>query len=814
MLAAALVALFFQACGGLEPEAGVSLELAESRAAAVSDVEYDLHFEVPSSVDDPVTGTALISFALDRKQPLQLDFTGAAYEGSCEVNGVETEAAWVNEHILIPATALKKGRNNVRIDFTSSDSPLNRNEEYLYTLFVPAHAREAFPCFDQPDLKAVFKLSLNLPEGWKSMASDSTKKIPTYLFSFTAGKFSEKTAECGGREIRALYRETDPLKIAQLETVFDYVDLSLNWLEEYTGMACPFEEYGFVVLPGYQFGGVEHPGAIQYNDTRIFLGENPSPDEEQARLELIAHETSHLWFGDCVTMKWFDDVWTKEVFANFLASKIAKERFAEVNHDLNFLRMYQTGALATDRTGGTHPIRQPLENLSQAGLLYGNIIYDKAPVMMRKMEEQMGVEQLRNGIQEYLRAFSYGNATWNDLIAVLSRHNPDARLEEFSEVWVNQKGMPTVECSYVDDCLVITQKDPFGRGLVWPQRFSVGVKVNGQMKTVSVNMQEAELKVLMQEEPEQIVPNIDGRGYGLFPLPEIPSRPDDELYRYALAMNLHENWCAGLMDTFAFADLMTEWAAEEDNELIASALISYLADALSVMPLGGEDGEGTDPENQSRRKYDKALFGIYQNHPLPSVRQKALRTLYAAASCPETLASVYSIWEDMSEPLMSVRDYMKMSYHLAIMFPDRSGEIVKSQRERLDSPDLVREYDFVSRGCSPSFESLQALFEELLEPENRAVEPWASQLLALLNDPAREPENNVFILPGLNELEEIQRTGDIFFPGNWLAALLKGHHSPQAAEIVTRFIEEHSEGCSPALMNKLKENAYFLVPRP
>ena len=236
--------------------------------------------------------------------------------------------------------------------------------------------------------------------------------LPTYLFSFTAGVFEEKTEQKDGRDITILYRETDPDKVAQLPVVFDQIALSLKWLEDYTGIPYPFQKYGCVVLPGYQFGGMEHPGCIQFRDATIFLGKNATPDEEFNRLNLIAHETSHMWFGDLVTMKWFDDVWTKEVFANFMADKVAKEQFPHVNYDLNFIKTHYIPALATDRTEGTHPIQQELANLNQAGLLYGNIIYHKAPVMMRMLELVMESARLQNGLQRYLVEHSFGNASW------------------------------------------------------------------------------------------------------------------------------------------------------------------------------------------------------------------------------------------------------------------------------------------------------------------------------------------------------------------------------------------------------------------
>ncbi len=174
-------------------------------------------------------------------------------------------------------------------------------------------------------------------------------------------------------------RSLSPEKVKQLDKCFAEAAWSIRWLENYTGIAYPFSKYDFVVLPGYQFGGMEHPGAIQFNARTIFLGAQPTEDDELRRFQLISHETAHMWFGDLVTMRWFDDVWTKEVFANFMASKMAADQFPHVNHELNFLKDHYPLALSIDRTEGTHPIQQQLDNLKNAGLLYGHIIYHKAP---------------------------------------------------------------------------------------------------------------------------------------------------------------------------------------------------------------------------------------------------------------------------------------------------------------------------------------------------------------------------------------------------------------------------------------------------
>ena len=799
---------------------GVSHELATTRSKIIDDITYDLSFDIPADKNKDVTGAASVSFNV-RKRPdtLQLDFQGKRLADNLTVNGKQHLTIWQDEHLLVPAKWLRRGKNTLCIEFTSGDAALNRNSEYMYTLFVPDHARSVFPCFDQPDMKAIFRVSLCVPDGWQTMTSVSTERIPTYLFSFVAGKFQKRTAFHNGRTLTALYRETDPKKVAQLDTVFGQVDYSIRWFEQYTGIKYPFSSYGFVVLPGYQFGGMEHPGAIQFTDHEIFLGEHPTPEELQTRLELVAHETAHCWFGDYVTMRWFDDVWTKEVFANFLASKIAKQLYPKVNHDLNFLRMYQTRALNTDRTTGTHPIQQQLDNLNSAGLLYGNIIYQKAPVMMRKLEEQMGAERFREGLKEYLRTYAFGNATWDELIGILDRHAPEAKLREFSDTWVKQKGMPNVYAEWKGGKLYVSQHDPYGRGLTWQQNFTVdaiykedvkngyGTGTHITTKTVPVNMQEKVMAISMNKRPDLIIPNADGSGYGLFvagdsyKLMQTDSAltpPADDLKRFALAMNLYENCLAHNIGEEWFAGIMRSWLTTEKNALIASQIVGYWGGCITGM------------SDCKRHIQERLMWQQYRTHNIPSVRQRLIRQLYYAMTDRTVCDSVYAVWRGQTDPLLSKTDYTQMAYRLAILMPSQWQDILDTQRARLKNNDELRQFDFISRACTPDTIAQQELFYSLLKAENRRMEPWTASLLRLLNDRSRETVANKYLRPGLDALEDVQRTGDIFFPGYWLSALLAGHHSKEALSTVETFIYEHPE-YPEKLMNKIKENAYTLL---
>ncbi len=750
-------------------EDGVSQQLALYRKAHVRNIHYYLDLKIPGSKDQAVSGKVLISFNYDGKEDLQVDFQGKIVHAA--VNGRKGHISYEKEHLVIDHTYLKRGSrlNKIEVAFTSNDKALNRNEDYLYTLFVPDQARSAFPCFDQPDLKAWFHLTLEMPQGWTAVSNGRIKEnrpskiifetsdlLPTYLFSFTAGKFQEQTGERDGREITILYRETDPEKIAQLPIVFDEIALSLRWLEDYTGIPHPFRKYDCVVLPGYQFGGMEHPGCIQYRDATIFLGKNATPDEEYNRLQLIAHETSHLWFGDLVTMRWFDDVWTKEVYANFMADKIAKEQFPDFNYDLNFLKTHYIPALATDRTEGTHPIQQPLSNLSQAGLLYGNIIYHKAPIMMRKLEEKMGEESMREALRIYLKRYAYDNSTWDDLIQILDSVRPDADIIAFDREWVKGKGVKTVEWS-MD---------------------------NG-------------------------IPNPDGTDYARYLLKDsnevtryitlFEDTSSDPRRRIAYAMTLFENFLGHRATCQQVFEALWK-ITDETNQQVLSVCGSTLLSVLGYFP------------EEERFEKERMLLQMADTHPVASFRLSLWRWLSSSALDKEVNEQVKERWENRQLPFLNERNQMSMAYHLAMSFPEQWKEILGRQREWLTNDDRRKEFDFVSRACCPDTAVQETLFKSLLLAENRAVEPYAAGMLRLLNNYRREPFNNRFIRPGLDILEEVQRTGDIFFPLDWCNALMGGHKSKEAKKEVENFLDDHPDYPS-SLKNKLLQAAFMLLNR-
>lgn len=800
---------------------GVSQELAALRKQEIKELKYKLYFAIPEQKSVPVDGKITIEFNLDMPQEVILDFREESEKiKSVSVNGQTSHYDFRNEHIILPKNNIIKGKNDITIQFIAGNQSLNRNDEFLYTLLVPDRARTLFPCFEQPNLKATFTLQLDVPTEWKAVSNTyitkeeikstgktvtfaPTEPLSTYLFSFVAGKLEQKEYTEGDRKISAYYRETDPDKVAQLDTIFKQVAASLNWLEEYTDVPYPFAKYDFIILPGFQYGGMEHTGATLYNDTQMFLSNNPTPDEELRRTQLIAHETAHMWFGDLVTMNWFDDVWTKEVFANYFAALITEPLFPQINHQLNWMKTYTAASLSEDRTPGTTAIRQPLDNLQNAGLIYGQIIYNKAPVMMVKLVELMGKEAFREGIQEYLKTYAYANATWDDLIQILDSKT-EQDLSAFSDAWVNQKGMPVINFERSGNQLTIRQQDPYQRGLNWPQKFNITL-CGERDTTIEANLTNSQYHLTLPFTPTHILPNTDGRGYGLL-VPDSNSlhwllehwqEIENETTRQAVLMMMHENYQAKNIPDTAWINALLNGIHREKNPLTASTLTNYLSAPLQEI------------SQEERDKVENELYALSHSHPIPSCRIQLLRLLIAEATSSALLQHLYTLWETQNSRQLNERDYTALAYELSLRMSGQGKRILEIQRQRINNPDRLRQFDFISRAMTADTLKLDSLFQSLLQAENRRIEPWAATTLSYLNHSARKDYAVKYIRPALEELVEVQRTGDIFFPRNWVGALLRNHSSEAAYREVETFLSTHPD-YPPLLKNKILQAAYPL----
>jgi aminopeptidase N len=811
-------------------ENGVSEQMARFRKQQISNVQYVLFFEIPNQKNEDISSNLSLNVTLaDLSVPLYLDFKEKTQNiKAIRVNGKSTAIVHEKGHVVIAGKDLVLGKNNISISFIAGNLSLNRNDDFLYTLLVPDRASTLFPCFDQPDIKATYKLSLSVPKEWSVLAGADVKekldkgdfisytfgesdKMSTYLFSFVAGKFKSATEKPGNLEMTMLYRENNPEKIkSSTDTIFNLHQQSLDFLEKYTNYKFPFQKLDFASIPVFQYGGMEHVGAIQYKESTLFLDNSATDSEKLDRAKLIAHETSHMWFGDLVTMKWFDDVWMKEVFANFMADKIMNPIFPKVNHNLQFFSAHYANAYAEDRSLGTHPIKQNLANLKDAGSLYGAIIYNKAPIMMRQLEASMGKEAFRKGIEKYIKKYANDNADWNNLVEILDAETP-LDMQQWSKVWVNKSGRAIFTDKIEYDAqnrigkFEVEQNAEDKSGNIWPQLFQIGLVYKDHVKVIEVNIKDKKLllkEAAGLEKPLYVVYNYNGFGYGVFPLDgnnlEAVSGLKEEVARASCYSNLYENMLIGNVSPEKAFNCFFKAIQTEENELVLKMASNNL-NAVYWRFLTEKQ------QDKYRNLLSDSLFARLSTNLSPNIKKTLFNLFSSIAYSDSAKAKLYQIWnKETVVPNLKLNedDYTNMAMNLAIFKHEKADEILNKTRITITNPDKQKRFEFLLPSLSRDEAVRGAFMESLKDDKNREKEAWVSVGLANIHHPLRQQSAQQYIRFSLDLTEEIQRTGDIFFPKDWLNNTVGKYSSKYAFDEVQRFLKENPN-FSPILKRKL-----------
>ena len=372
------------------PPDGIPRSLARERAKRVSAIRYHLQFNLVAHSDETSGHETLTFSLLDNTRPLLIDFREGTIQ-KLTLNGHALEPTIDNGHVQLPADYLLADLNRLEADFTApvatAGKAITRYEdkddgsEYIYSLFVPMDASMAFPCFDQPDLKGRFTLDLTRPADWTVIANvapgQETQPISTYLFAFAAGPFQKVHP--------TLYQPDVYVRKSQIARAREEVPQiqqvtadGMKYLSDYFAQPFPFSKYDMVLIPGFPFGGMEHAGATFLNEDAMLFRSAPTETDRFGRNITVLHELTHQWFGDLVTMRWFDDLWLKEGFATYMAYHAMDEISPQPTTWAKFYQAIKPAAYAIDITQGTTPIYQDIPNLKDAKSAYGAIVLFKS----------------------------------------------------------------------------------------------------------------------------------------------------------------------------------------------------------------------------------------------------------------------------------------------------------------------------------------------------------------------------------------------------------------------------------------------------
>jgi len=815
---------------------GIPLELAKQRAAQISNIRYRLGFTLEPNVAT-ASGEEELQFDLKTFGPVLLDFRDGQLL-SASVNGGTLTLKSENGHLVLPAQSLRLGKNIIRTRFAApiavAGKPLTRfddrddNTEYIYSLFVPMDASMAFPCFDQPDLKGRFALELTAPSNWTiisntpvenvaQLSADQTRTrfaetppISTYLFAFAAGPFQKLTSAPG---IPALYVRKSKFARAQSEAPEEQqiAAQGLQYLATFFAQPFPFPKYDMVLIPGFPYGGMEHAGATFLREESVLFRTAPTHSDLLNRDILVLHELTHQWFGDLVTMRWFDDLWLKEGFAQYMAYQSLAALKPEENIWKRFYESIKPEAYAIDSTQGTTPIYQQIPNLDDAKSAYGAIVYSKAPAVLKQLAFVVGSEKFRDGLRLYLKDHAYGNAEWDDLVHAFERVSGKA-LDRWAEMWIRHRGMPQVDVSWacigsrLSD-LSLSQHDVLGSADVWPLSTQIALNhANREPMLIRVDLSGKTLQVhdaLGAECPDFIFANENDYAYGRFLLDrrsrEVVLRglgSTRDLFRRTLLWG--SLWEAVRTSDLAPKDYLAETLKllpAEPDEALARSLLSHSARTLHRYV-------SSPARSEYVPRFETLAVDGMLNSPNVDLRIAWFRSLEAMAETPQGLAKLTQIVRgEITIPGVELRPLDRWNIVTALLaHADRESQAIFAAEKQRDPTGDGAKFAYAAEAAKPDAAVKQRYFNEFLHNQSRP-EDWIEQSLYPFNYWNQSELTAPYLMAALQALPQIKRERKIFFLVDWLDAFIDGQESPEARERVYAYLR--SANVEPDLRLKI-----------
>ncbi|NNL13950.1 MAG: aminopeptidase N [Acidimicrobiia bacterium] len=445
-------------------------EEAHRRASAVSNVRYELHLDLEAGAKT-YAGDCTVRF--DRKgiESTFLDFTGSVIERFV-VNGIERDPIWHENRLALPAEWLAAA-NEIRIQYVNTYDHSGEGfhqfvdpedeAEYLYTQFEPFSAHRMFPCFDQPDLKATYELAVTAPTGWMVMTAsrsvgaeveadgrtrhvyETTVPFSTYLLSVVAGPYRAVTSEHQGIPL-GLYCRASLVEHLDAEELFAVTTAGIDFFAEFFGHPYPFTKYDQIFVPEFNWGGMENVGNVTYSDRYLFR-DPPTETQRLGRAEVFLHELAHMWFGDLVTMEWWNDVWLNESFATYMAY-LGLERVTEFADGWqDFQADMKLWAMEEDQLPSTHRIADHIPTTDETFLNFDGITYGKGASALKQLVAAVGESTFRAGMRAYFARYAYGNATLSDFLTTVA-DGSGTDLHAWSAKWLETESLNTLSVEW------------------------------------------------------------------------------------------------------------------------------------------------------------------------------------------------------------------------------------------------------------------------------------------------------------------------------------------------------------------------------
>ena len=441
---------------------------AQLRAGQISNVSYSLALSIQAGAET-YDGELTARFA--HASPADGTFLECTSKTihSLSVNGSPVDVRHERNRLYLDGTSLGL-ENEVVISYTNDYDHIGAGlhqfvdpedgEEYLYTHFEPYDAHRLLPCFDQPDIKATLDLTVTAPSEWQVVANypptaaddagdgrtrhafTATPRISTYLFALVAGPYVRFEDAWEDVSLGVLCRESIAPHF-DADEFFEVTRQGLTFFSDFFDFRYPFDKYDQVFVPEFNMGAMENVGCITFSERMIFR-DPPTELQRLNRAEVVLHEMAHMWFGDLVTMRWWNDLWLNESFATYMAylSMEHATRWSESAWSAFHARM-KAWAYEQDQLPTTHPIAGEVPDTDATFLNFDGITYGKGAAVLKQLVAFLGADGFREGMRDYFRTHAWGNTTLADFLAALERGS-GRELGRWSEAWLETAGVNTI----------------------------------------------------------------------------------------------------------------------------------------------------------------------------------------------------------------------------------------------------------------------------------------------------------------------------------------------------------------------------------
>ena len=442
---------------------------AAERSGLIKVSSYSIDLDLTTGADNFRVKTVVKFAGLKPGATTFIDCVGTKVI-SAKLNGVDFDPKFDGETIYLPALAAE---NVLEIEhdgiYSNSGEGLHRfvdpadNEVYLYTQFETGDARRMYACFDQPDQKATFKISTITPKHWEVISNygiESTKEldgdrkftqfaesqvIATYVTAIVAGAYTSVHDEYKGEKTIPLgiYARKSFFKYVDAENIFEVTKQGFAYFEKTFGLAYPFGKYDQIAVAEYNWGAMENVGCVTFHEDVLIFRSKVTERNYVSRATTIHHEMAHMWFGDLVTMKWWEDLWLNESFAEWASYQSVSESTKYTHAWTEFNSLRKNWAYRADQLTTTHPIATEMEDLDAVRTNFDGISYAKGASVLQQLVAHVGRDNFIKGLRLYFAKHQYGNTTLKDLIDQLEAAS-GRDLTAWVSTWLRTAGVNTL----------------------------------------------------------------------------------------------------------------------------------------------------------------------------------------------------------------------------------------------------------------------------------------------------------------------------------------------------------------------------------